>query len=234
MSKKQIAAQDARVLMLSELRGVLSTHSQNMPGYPFGSVLPYCLDANGWPIIQVARISQHTRNIMAEPKVSLLIGEPGLDDVLTGKRLTIVGNAEEIEDTSSIEEHYYRLFPQGKEYQKAHDSVFLRIKPVRSRYIGGFAQAFWFDNELLFAANPFFGDSGSGVIRHMNEDHKSALMTYCRNTSIAFDGKDIPTMVSVDSEGMHLKIGQRVVWIAFSEVVTDRVSLRQELVRMAK
>ncbi len=45
------ARKHARQLLLKEYRGVLSTHSQAMPGFPFGSVVPYCLDANGWPLI---------------------------------------------------------------------------------------------------------------------------------------------------------------------------------------
>ena len=41
------AARHARELLLKEYRGVLSTHSKSMPGFPFGSVVPYCLDAEG-------------------------------------------------------------------------------------------------------------------------------------------------------------------------------------------
>lgn len=36
------AIRPARELLLKEYRGVLSTHSKSMPGYPFGSVVPYC------------------------------------------------------------------------------------------------------------------------------------------------------------------------------------------------
>lgn len=43
------AGKHARELLLKEYRGVLSTHSKAMPGFPFGSVVPYCLDAEGRP-----------------------------------------------------------------------------------------------------------------------------------------------------------------------------------------
>ena len=234
MSNNLIAANDARELMLTELRGVLSTLALNMPGYPFGSVLPFCLDANGWPVIQVARISQHTRNMEADPKVSLIICEPGLNDVLTGKRLTLVGEAQKITDREEIAQHYYSFFPQGIDYQSAHESDFYRIVPTRSRYIGGFAQAFWFNNESLFKANPFYGEAGLGVINHMNQDHVSALAAYCRNSGIKLNDNVQPSMVGVDSEGMHLLVDGAVVRIPFAEEVTDPASLRQTLVAMAK
>ena len=44
------AGKHARELLLKEYRGVLSTHSKAMPGFPFGSVVPYCLDAEGRPL----------------------------------------------------------------------------------------------------------------------------------------------------------------------------------------
>lgn len=234
VSKKIQAAIDARTLMLTELRGVLSTNALNMPGYPFGSVLPFCLDDNGWPVIQVARISQHTRNMDKDSKVSLIICEPGLDDVLTGKRLTVVGNAEKISDNNEVAQIYYSLFPQGRIYQNAHESDFYRIVPVRSRYIGGFAQAFWFDNEALFKANPFFGEAGLSVINHMNDDHQNALLTYCQHQNIAVPNETHPVMVSVDGEGMHLRMGAEVIRIPFADAVSDSSGLRQTLVAMAK
>ncbi|OED43168.1 hypothetical protein ACH42_10785 [Endozoicomonas sp. (ex Bugula neritina AB1)] len=234
MSKKLEAANDARELMLTELRGVLSTQSLNMLGYPFGSVLPFCLDANGWPVVQVARISQHTRNMNADPKVSLIICESGLNDVLTGKRVTLMGDAEKITDSNEIAEVYYSLFPEGRYYNNAHDSDFYRIIPARSRYIGGFAQAFWFDNDTLFKPNPFFGEDGLSVINHMNDDHGKALVTYSKNDNIAISDEEQPVMVSVDTEGMHLRVNAAVERISFHQPVSDSASLHQTLVAMAK
>ncbi|HCT08851.1 MAG TPA: heme iron utilization protein, partial [Pseudomonas sp.] len=37
-------AKNARELLLKEYRGALATLSKAMPGFPFGSVVPYCLD----------------------------------------------------------------------------------------------------------------------------------------------------------------------------------------------
>ena len=234
MSKKQAAAIDARQLMLSELSGVLSTHSLNMPGYPFGSVLPFCLDENGFPVIQVAQISQHTRNMEADPKVSLIICESGVNDVLTGKRLTLVGEAEKIEDANEIAELYYQFFPQGRDYLTAHPSVFFRIKPTRSRYIGGFAQAFWFDNEAVIKANPLLGETALRMINHMNMDHADALVKYCTAANVELAEDEAPVMVGIDLEGMHLRIEDRVVRIEYPEVAEDAVQVRQQLVAMAQ
>ncbi|HVQ65800.1 MAG TPA: pyridoxamine 5'-phosphate oxidase family protein, partial [Terriglobia bacterium] len=76
-------AQAARRLFLKESFGVLSTHSLDMPGYPFGSVTPYCADERCRPIIYISSIAQHTKNILKDPHVSLTIVESSAesDDV---------------------------------------------------------------------------------------------------------------------------------------------------------
>ena len=43
-------AKNARELLLKEYRGALATQSKAMPGFPFGSVVPYCLDDQGRPV----------------------------------------------------------------------------------------------------------------------------------------------------------------------------------------
>ena len=50
MSKPD-ARDEARALLLACYDGVLSTQSVAMPGYPFGSVVPFCLDRAGQPVI---------------------------------------------------------------------------------------------------------------------------------------------------------------------------------------
>ena len=123
------AAKHARELLLKEYRGVLSTHSKSMPGFPFGSVVPYCLDALGRPLILISRIAQHTHNLQKDPKCSLFVGERGAEDVQAVGRLTYLAEAQQIEDEAAIEaaaERYYRYFPDSQSYHKAHDFDFWR------------------------------------------------------------------------------------------------------------
>lgn len=121
------AAKNARELLLKEYRGVLSTHSKSMPGFPFGSVVPYCLDAEGRPLILISRIAQHTHNLQKDPKCSLLVGERDADDIQAVGRLTYLAEAEKLTDEAAIEaaaERYYRYFPESQNYHQAHDFDF--------------------------------------------------------------------------------------------------------------
>ncbi|WP_312145875.1 HugZ family pyridoxamine 5'-phosphate oxidase, partial [Stutzerimonas kunmingensis] len=128
------ASKHARQLLLKEYRGVLATHSQAMPGFPFGSVVPYCLDANGWPLILISRIAQHTRNLKADGRCSLLVGERAAEDVQAAGRLTLLAEARQLAEPAAIEsaaQRYYRYFPESRDYHRVHDFDFWVLEPVR-------------------------------------------------------------------------------------------------------
>lgn len=234
MDIKEEAAFEARKLLLGEYHGILSTHSKDVPGYPFGSVMPYCLDANGCPIIQISTIAQHTKNIEQNSRVSLIVSESDVDDVHTGGRLTWMGDAEKIEDSEEVGEHYLNFFPQARNYSNTHGFDFYRIRLVKARFIGGFGKIFWVRNELLCKENPFFGDAGKGMIEHMNDDHVDAMVKYCLEANIIIPEGVSPKMAGVDSEGMHLLLGRKIVRIPFPGNAESAMEVRQQLVAMAK
>lgn len=73
MSADESLLARAQSLWAGRFQGVLSTHSQAHPGYPFGSVVPYCLDNVGFPLLLLSHLAQHTRNLMAEPRCALTL-----------------------------------------------------------------------------------------------------------------------------------------------------------------
>ncbi|WJM96636.1 DUF2470 domain-containing protein [Pseudomonas defluvii] len=226
------ATKHARELLLKEYRGVLSTHSKSMPGFPFGSVVPYCLDAEGHPLILISRIAQHTHNLQRDPKCSLLVGERGAEDVQAVGRLTLLAEALQLEDADAIEaaaERYYRYFPESRNYHRAHDFDFWVLKPVRYRYIGGFGAIHWLDHVAL--ASPFAGKVEASMVEHMNSDHAKAIAHY-----VALSGlpQTVPAqMAGIDSEGMHLRIGHGLYWLAFGEPCNTPTQVREALVFLA-
>ncbi|WP_407291927.1 HugZ family protein [Stutzerimonas zhaodongensis] len=229
------AAKHARLLLLKEYRGVLSTHSQSVPGFPFGSAVPYCLDEHGWPLILISRIAQHTKNLKADARCSLLVGERGAEDVQATGRLTLLAEAQVIVDPQAIEiaaERYYRYFPESRDYHRAHDFDFWTLQPVRWRFIGGFGAIHWLDR--VASANPFAARDGAegGMLEHMNNDHSEAIAHYVSRAGLPSEPQAY--MVGIDSEGFHLRIGQSIHWLAFPADCTTPGAVRQALVAMAR
>jgi hypothetical protein len=134
---------EARALLLAHRSGVLSTHSQAVRGYTFGSLVPYGLDAQGYPVILISHLAQHYQNILADNKVSLLVSEQNAD-VQNAKRLTWVANAQSLSsDEQDAIEHYYAAFPDSRDYT-AMGFHFYRLIPVQIYYIGGLGKVAWY------------------------------------------------------------------------------------------
>jgi hypothetical protein len=64
---------EARRFARGQQSGVLSTLSLRLEGYPFGSVSPFILDHAGRPVILISDIAEHTKNIEADPRVSIIV-----------------------------------------------------------------------------------------------------------------------------------------------------------------
>lgn len=223
----------ARQLLLKEYRGALSTLSQSHFGFPFGSAVPYCLDASGFPLLLISRIAQHTRNLQADGRCSLLVGERGAADVQAAGRLTLLARAERLSEEAAIAAaaaRYYRYFPASRDYHRVHDFDFWVLRPERWRFIGGFGAIHWLQDVAL--ANPFAGEGEADMIEHMNRDHAEAIAHYVSLTGLP--SEEPAEIVGIDSEGFHLRIGRGVHWLPFPSVCDTPLAVRQALVELAR
>lgn len=147
--------QEAQRLLREQRVGVLATRSVVMSGYPFASLTPYALDRRGRPLILISTLSEHTRNIVAGDRVSMLVYDTTDRDVHEAARLTWIGRAVRVpaEDASAWA-RYKARFPESERFFKAHDFRLYRIEPVRGYYIGGFGRIFWIEpSDLVVRAS---------------------------------------------------------------------------------
>lgn len=146
-------AQEASTFLRSTQNGVLSTHSQRFEGYPFGSIAPFVLDDDGNPLILISTIAEHTKNITANPRVSLIVFDPASVDMQASARLTLLGEAKIADKQDGIlRERYLARFPQAEQYFDMHDFLFYCIAIQQARFIGGFGKIHWISGEALRGA----------------------------------------------------------------------------------
>jgi putative heme iron utilization protein len=222
-------AQAARNLFLGESFGILSTISVDVPGYPFGSVTPYCTDERCRPVIYISQIAQHTQNILADSRVSLTVVEKTLesDDVQARGRVTCIANARSLkEDETQVRERYFRYFPSSRQYEQTHDFVFFRLELVRVRFIGGFGQIHWVEPDEFMVKNPFTFQQESRILDHMNKDHDDALRHYAGGASAV--------MVGIDTAGFDLLASGKKLRLQFPTPVNSMEDARQALIAMMK
>lgn len=222
----------ARRLLNRQSFGVLSTHSADVEGYPFGSIAPYALDYDGQPAILISEIAQHTRNIKHNNKVSLTVFDPRADDPQAASRLTWIGDAEAINPSElDIRERYLRYFPSAESYFETHDFSFYRIRLRKARFIGGFGQIFWIEPDSMLVPNPF-RETERGIVQHMNRDHQKALFHYCK----VFGGVEVDSvsMTGIDSEGFDMLAAKRKLRIDFDSPIHTSEQARANLVRLTR
>ena len=228
MSMHDIAF-SAKQLSRAQHSGVLGTHSTSMPGYPFGSVVPFYLNPAGDAIIYISDIALHTRNIKANEKVSLTIFDPSMDDSQANGRVTLMGDCARI-DADEVKAQYFRLFPQAKDYEKMHDFHFYAIRAQRIRYIGGFGKIHWIDKTYWQVTEQGWHKSPDSIIRHMNDDHREAMQLILK----FYTGETVenPSMHSVFPEGMHCGSRDRIWFIPFNKLCETALDVRQALVAL--
>jgi putative heme iron utilization protein len=222
--------------LLTRGDAVLSTHSIDVEGFPFGSTTPYCLDANFVPNILVSSIAQHTKNIVANNKVSLFISEQSSQ---TNKqalgRLTYLGEALKVTEDAAIKQRYLNYFPEARDYFSTHNFSFYQIRPVRLRFIGGFGKIYWIEKESLNVTNIFSIEAETKIIEHMNQDHLHNLKDYARSfLKHEAQTDDTFRLCGLDQFGFDLCVNGSTHRIAFEEALSDPSEARSVFVKMAK
>jgi len=136
-------------LLHSVDHGTLATLSVQLPGYPFATLLPFAPDEAHRPVFLISTLAEHTRNLVADPRASLMVSEPGVSNVLTGARLTLVGDVLPFVPSEAHVERYLRYHPDAADYLALGDFAFYRLAPKRLRLIAGFGRMGWIEEEEL-------------------------------------------------------------------------------------
>src|SRR2546428_1917031 len=229
----------ARTLVYLGRIGSLSTLSRKQPGFPFGSVMPYGLDASGRPIFLISTMAMHTQNLQADPRASLLVTQEDAGDPLGASRVTLVGNVLPVPDAEVAEarELYLARHANSKYWVDFEDFSFYRMTVVDVYYVGGFGVMGWVSASDYDRSQPDpLADSMAEIIQHMNDDHKDALVLLAR-TFARIESQEA-TMTAVDRLGFHVRLktqdGMRGARIAFLREVSNPAETRKVLVEMVQ
>ena len=138
-------------LLHSVQTSTLATQSLQMPGYPYATAVPNVLDEQHRAILLISALAEHTKNLLANPKVSISVNELGISNVQDSRRLTLIGDAEQFDASEELKARYLRYQPAAEQYLML-DFMFFRIVPKRLRYIGGIGRMGWVESEVLDVA----------------------------------------------------------------------------------
>lgn len=225
----------ARHFVRSKDKAVLATLARaGLPeaGGPYASLVQVAFDHDGAPLLLISTLADHTKNLHADSRVSLLFdGTAGLAEPLTGARVSLQGIAAPTTDKRHAA-RYLARFPGAATYAGFKDFAFWRVSPGRAHQIAGFGRICWF---APFACDSHvsLAESESEIVAHMNQDHADALALYAK---LAGEAGGTWTMTGVDPEGADIRDHPtgRSARIRFDKTATDAQTARVELVRLVK
>src|SRR5271168_1790368 len=120
----------ARSLLRRSRQGALATL---MPGSgdPYCSLVNIASHPDGAPILLISRLALHTKNILGDPRVSLMLDERAAGDPLEGSRIMLAGRAEQAAEgeLALLRRRYLNAHPSSEAFVKFKDFCFFRIRP---------------------------------------------------------------------------------------------------------
>lgn len=231
---KVTAAAEARLLLRTRRSAALATAGTRDGGWPFCSLVTIASDCDGSPILLLSGLSDHTRNLDADSRASLLLEEAsGRDNPQTGPRLTLVGRI--VPDPEPrLRRRFLAHHPEAAMYADFSDFRFFRMAVEGGHWVGGFAQARRLEAKLLLAdaaAAQALAAAEPSVLEHMNADHLEAI-TLWAHLLLGLKG-DGWKLLAVDPEGCTLGRSEGpFARLAFSRPATDAASLRAIMVAL--
>lgn len=230
--------EEVRTVLHHSLRGMLSTFSQKHEGYPSGSMVDIACDDNGFPILAVSSLAVHTKDLLANPRCSLLVAKDPEDR--TDLVITVHGDAVPVtaSDRDDIRAAYLTRHPDAF-WVDFGDFQFMRIEPKVVRFVSGVATAILGSGEYskeefrLAKVDPIYQYS-KPISSHMNQDHADDTKLIVHySTSVPVDFAHI---LDVDSLGFNVKAGYQgstfKIRIPFSRPAADRKDVKTLIVEM--
>ena len=192
----------ARRLIRSRGHVALAT---SLDGRPYVSLVASACEGDARPLLLLSDLAQHTRNLIADPLVSLLFEETGEHpDPLAAPRLTLLGRAERVDDARSAARFAAR-HPASAGYAGFADFHLYRVAIERGHLVAGFGRIAWIEAEhLRFQGEaPALAEAEAEILAHMNEDHADAIALYAERL-LGRQGEGW-RMTGIDPEGIDLR-----------------------------
>ena len=223
----------AKKLLREGRSGALATL---MPasGDPYCSLVNVATAADGAPLLLISRLAVHTKNILADRRVSLMIDERKEGDPLQGARVMLMGTAAASDDPD-IRRRYLDRQPEADQFASFADFSFYQIALKSVHLVAGFGRIVDLKPADVLTATDDAGELVAAepeVLAHMNEDHAEACRLYATKLLGAPDGAW--RCVGCDPEGLELQLDRMALRLPFPQRVRAPGVLRVMLKQLAE
>jgi hypothetical protein len=135
--------------LMSCRQAVMASQSASVPGFPFTSVIPVSMTVEGEIIALLAETTPHSRNLLIDPRVSMLLHDDLEDNWQAATRLSVVGRMRPMDpqqsDLAQLRESFYLLHPELDHFDESEDHHFWVLDAIQFRLLSGCDKAQWID-----------------------------------------------------------------------------------------
>ncbi|MBU6464566.1 MAG: DUF2470 domain-containing protein [Bradyrhizobium sp.] len=225
----------ARSLLRRSRQGALATLMAGS-GSPYCSLVNLASYPDASPILLISRLALHTKNILEDSRVSLMLDERVAGDPLEGARIMLAGRAEPAsdEDKPLLRRRYLNAHPSAEAFADFNDFSFFRIRPSGTHLVAGFGRIVdlvpeRFLTDLTGAAELL--QTEQDAVDHMNADHREAMNLYATRL-LGAEPADW-RCTGCDPDGIDMQAGNATLRLDFPNRITTPAALRQTLKQLA-
>jgi heme oxygenase (biliverdin-IX-beta and delta-forming) len=222
----------AKKLLREGRSGALATL---MPGSgdPYCSLVNIATAADGSPLLLISRLAIHTKNVLNDPRVSLMIDERKEGDPLQGARIMLMGAAAATDD-KDIRRRYLDRQPEAEMFAGFGDFAFYKVSLKGAHLVAGFGRIVDLKPDDLLTATDDAAElvaAEPDILAHMNQDHADTCRLYATKLLGAADGAW--RCVGCDPEGLELQLDRTALRLPFPQRVRAPGVLRMMLKELA-
>jgi heme iron utilization protein len=229
------AAKLARSLLRRSRQGALATLMAGS-GDPYCSLVNVASHADGSPILLISRLALHTRNILGDARVSLMLDERAQGDPLEGSRIMLAGRAEQAsgDPAAILRRRYLNAHPSAEAFVNFKDFSFFWIQPLAAHLVAGFGRIVDLRPEQFLTdisdARALL-EAEQGAIDHINADHREAMNLYATRL-LGAEPADW-RCTGCDPGGIDMQAGTTTLRLDFPRRIATPAALRQVLKELA-
>ncbi|XP_031499344.1 uncharacterized protein LOC116263734 isoform X2 [Nymphaea colorata] len=186
---------------------LMSRMHHQREGYPFGSLVDFASDSMGHPIFSFSPLAIHTRNLLVDPRCTLVVQAPGWSG-LSNARVTIFGDVYPLpaDKQEWAHQHYTAKHYQGASQQWGN-LYYYRMESISDIYfIGGFGTVAWVDVKEYETIHPdkIAVNGGEQNLKELNAMFSKPLKELLSSETEIDDA----ALISIDSKGTDVRVRQ--------------------------
>jgi putative heme iron utilization protein len=228
-------ARVVRSLLRRSRQGALATLMAGS-GDPYCSLVNVATHPDNSPILLISRLAVHTRNILGDSRVSLMLDERAEGDPLEGSRIMLNGRAEQAagSELEILRRRYLKAHPSAETFVDFEDFSFFRIKPGGTHLVAGFGRIVDLKPERFLtdiSGAEALLEAEQGAVDHLTAAHRDAINLYATRLLGAAAAEWFCS--GCDPDGLDLQAANKTLRLDFPERVTGPGELRKMLVELA-